>query len=70
VTRAKTKPAPHVHVADPTVPPDPLDVRTPPARCCRACGRMSRPGDGNHTMPDPVPDVQARAAGEGGERRD
>lgn len=64
MTRAKTKPAPHVHVADPDVPADPLDQRTPPARSCRACGRMSRPGDAHHTMPDPQPDVRQYAAGE------
>ncbi|MBB3099332.1 hypothetical protein FHR83_007038 [Actinoplanes campanulatus] len=51
-----SRPKPHVHVVDPSVPPDPLDRRDPPARACRDCGRMSRPGDAHHTMPDPVPD--------------
>lgn len=67
MSRAKTKAAPHVHVADPAIPPDPLDLRTPPARSCTGCGRMSRPGDGNHTMPDPQPDAASAAAGEGGQ---
>jgi hypothetical protein len=56
VSRAKTKVTPHVHVADPGIPPDPTDRRDPPARSCRTCGRMSRPGDAHHTMPDPIPD--------------
>jgi hypothetical protein len=68
VTRQKPKPAPHVHVADPDLPPDPYDRRDPPARACLDCGRMSRPGDTHHTMPEPVADVASAAAGEGGER--
>jgi hypothetical protein len=35
---------PHLFVADPDLPPDPLDRRKPPARPCRDCGRMGRPG--------------------------
>lgn len=61
---SKPKPAPHVHVADPAIPPDPLDRSVPPARSCTGCGRMSRPGDAHHTMPDPVPDAASAAAGE------
>lgn len=64
MSRAKPKPVPHVHVVDPDVPPDPLDRSVPPARSCRDCGRMSRPGDAHHLMPDPVPDVRQYAAGE------
>jgi hypothetical protein len=56
VTRQKPKPAPHVHVADLSLPPDPLDRRDPPARVCRTCRLVGRPGDAHHTMPDPVPD--------------
>lgn len=65
MTRTK-QPAPHVHVADPDVPPDPLD--TTGRRVCRTCHLVGRPGDARHLMPDPQPDVRQRAAGEGGER--
>ena len=47
---------PHVFVADPDLPPDPLDRRKPPARVCVHCGLLGRPGDAHHTMPDPEPD--------------
>jgi hypothetical protein len=67
VTRQKPKPAPHVHVADPDLPPDPLDRRVPPARVCRTCRLVGRPGDTRHTMPEPVADVASAAAGEGSE---
>jgi hypothetical protein len=58
--------SPHVFVADPDLPPDPLDRRKPPARPCRDCGRMGRPDDAHHEMPDPMPDAASAAAGEGG----
>lgn len=61
MTRAKPKP-PHVHVADPDVPPDPLDRSG--RRVCRTCHLVGRPGDAHHTMPEPVPDVRQYAAGE------
>jgi hypothetical protein len=53
---SRRTPAPHVHVADPDLPADPLDRRDPPARVCVTCGVLGRPGDTRHTMPDPVPD--------------
>ena len=56
--------APHVFLLDPDVPADPLDQRVPPARACRSCGLLGRPGDAHHTMPAAVPDAQSRAAGE------
>lgn len=56
--------APHVFVADPDLPPDPLDRRKPPARPCRDCGRTGRPDDAHHAMPEPVPDAASAAAGE------
>lgn len=63
MTRAKTKVAPHVFVADQDVPADPLD-RTG-RRVCRDCQLPGLPDDAHHAMPDPVPDAATRAAGEG-----
>lgn len=62
MARVKSKVKPHVHVADPAVPADPLD-RTG-RRVCTVCHLIGRPGDGRHTMPDPVPDAQSAAAGD------
>lgn len=62
---SKTHVPPHPFVADPDVPPDPLD-RTG-RRACR-CGLLGEPGDAHHTLPPPVDDARSRAAGEGGER--
>lgn len=64
MSRPRPKAAPHVFVVDQDVPADPLDRSVPPARSCRDCGRMGRPGDANHTMPNPVPDAQSAAAGD------
>ena len=55
---------PHVFIPDPDLPPDPLDRRKPPARVCRECALLGRPGDAHHDMPDPVPDAASAAAGE------
>lgn len=65
MTKPKTKVTPHPFVADLTVPADPLDKTG--RRVCSRCHLVGRAGDAHHAMPDPVPDVQSRAAGEGGE---
>lgn len=63
---ARTHVPPHPFVADPDVPPDPLD-RTG-RRVCR-CGLLGEPGDAHHTLPEVVgQDARQRAAGEETER--
>lgn len=57
MSRAKSKVVPHVRVDDPDVPADPLH----PERVLCRCGLPA--GHPSHTMPDPVPDGQTRAAG-------
>jgi hypothetical protein len=52
VTRTKPKPAPHVHVADPDTPGDPITGD----QVCSRCRLVGRPGDAHHAMPDPIPD--------------
>lgn len=59
MSREKSKVAPHVFQADPETPADPISG----AQVCR-CGLVGRAGDGHHTMPDPGPDAQSRAAGD------
>jgi len=67
VSRAKSKVPPHVFVADPDVPPDPLDTTGRRVCAAKGCHLPGAPGDSRHTMPDPVPDVRQYAAGEGGD---
>jgi hypothetical protein len=60
---SRQKPAPHVHVADPDTPGDPITGD----QVCRTCHLVGRPGDAHHAMPEPVADAASAAAGEGGE---
>ncbi len=60
MSRAKSVVTPHVHVADPDVPPDPISGD----QACRHCHLVGRPGDAHHAMPEPVADAQTRAAGD------
>lgn len=60
MSKPKTAVTQHVFVLDPETPGDPISGE----QVCR-CGLVGRPGDGHHTMPDPVPDVAGLAAGEG-----
>jgi hypothetical protein len=60
--KPKTKVTPHVFVADPDVPGDPLSRNA--RRVCKVCHLLGQPGDTHHTMPDPVPDAASAAAGE------
>jgi hypothetical protein len=59
VSKPKTAVPPHPFQADPETPGDPISGE----QVCR-CGLVGRPGDGHHTMPDPMPDAQSRAAGD------
>lgn len=56
-----SRPKPHVFQLDPDTPGDPLSGDG----VCAHCHCLGRPGDARHAMPDPVPDGQERAAGEG-----
>lgn len=56
-----SRPAPHVFVADPDTPGDPISGHG----VCLTCRLVGRPGDAHHDMPDPVPDAQSAAAGAG-----
>jgi hypothetical protein len=64
MNKPKSSVAPHVFLLDPDVPADPLDQRVPPARACRECRLLGRPGDAHHAMPAAEPDAQSRAAGD------
>lgn len=58
MSKPKTKVPPHVFAANLEIPPD-RDGR----QVCR-CGLIGEPGDSHHTMPEPAPDAQSRAAGD------
>jgi hypothetical protein len=51
---------PHVFVGDPDTPADPISGKA----VCAHCHRVGRADDVHHTMPDPAPDAQTRAAGD------
>lgn len=55
----RTRPAPHVFVADPELPPD-MNGR----EVCARCHLVGRAGDAHHDMPaGPPEDARSRAAG-------
>jgi len=60
VSKPKPRSAAHVFQLDRDTPGDPISGE----QVCAHCHCLGRPGDARHTMPDPGPDAQSRAAGD------